>query len=117
MIPLSEAKEKVLDRYGFTVVEEPDLGRMEQGDLIKGEAHAPNKIVIRSSLDDIMKIIAISHEAGHLIDYSQNKGGYLHGSAIKDETKAWLNGLPLAIEMDILNEYIDYWKMHLEKLK
>ena len=118
MIPLAEAKKLVYEKYGFAITEELDLGKMPpRGDLVKGEARAsPKEIAVRADLDDTMKLIAIAHEAGHLIDYSQNEKEYLRGGVIKDETKAWLNGLPLAIEMGIQNEYITYWKIHLEKL-
>lgn len=115
MMLLAEAKKLICEKYGFTIVEELNLG-MYKGKPVKGESRAPSEIAIKSDLDDAMKLVAIAHEAGHLIEYKKAGLAWLHGSNLKVETRAWLNGLPLAIELDILPKYIDYWKVHLEKL-
>ena len=113
-ITLKKAKRRLSERYGFDVIEEPDLGK-SNGDIVKGEARPPTIVAIRADLEPAMKLIAMAHEAGHLMTFSQSNKEYLHGSAIKVETLAWLNGLPLAIGFGILKEYTNYWRIHLEK--
>jgi len=115
MISVLEAKKFILEKYGFKIIEKSDLGEYE-GQPIKGEAHLQGEITIKNDLNDTMKLITIVHEAGHLIEYKRVGVAWLHGTALRFETKAWLNGLPIAIEIGILNEYINYWKVHLDKL-
>lgn len=112
-ITLKKAKRRLSEKYGFDVIEESDLGK-SNGDIVKGEVRPPSTIVIRKDLEATMKLIAIAHEAGHLIACKLSKE-FLTGSAIKVETLAWLNGLSLAIGFRILREYTNYWRIHLEK--
>lgn len=113
---LEEAKQIVSEKYGFDVIEESDLGEFRKGEPFKGEARTPNGIAIRADLDNTMKLIAIAHEAGHLIGYKNTGIAYLNGGSLKIETRAWLNGLPLAIEIGIFEEYTHYWRVHLDKM-
>jgi len=113
-ITLGKAKRRLSKRYGFEVIEEDDLGKVKEG-IVKGEARPPNTIAIRSDLEPAMKLIAMAHEAGHLITCKQSHKEYLHGGAVVGETLAWLNGLSIAIGMRILKEYTNYWRIHLGK--
>jgi len=117
MLSITEAKSLILEKYGFTVIEKPDLGKTEKGETIKGLAYTDREeIIIRADLDDSMKLIAIAHETGHLIDDRQNDVAWLHSSGLKLETRAWINGLDIAAEMGIAKEYKEYWKIRLNKI-
>ena len=113
-ITLIKAKRRLSERYGFDIIEESALGK-SNGDIVKGEARPPVTIAIRSDLEPTMKLIAMAHEAGHLINYNQTRKEHLHGGAVVVETTAWLNGLSIAIGFGILKEYTNYWKYHLGK--
>lgn len=116
MLSIAEAKRLVLDKYGFNIVEESDLGDWRPREPVKGEARAPSTLAIRADLEPTMKLIVIAHEVGHLIEYKNVDVAWLNGGSRKFEKKAWLNGLPLAIELGIYEEYSAYWRIHLEKL-
>lgn len=76
----------------------------------KGQADVRHNLCeIRADLKPTIKLIAICHEAGHLIDYHEDELEYFRVSALKNEARAWINGLPLAIEMGILERYINWW--------
>jgi len=114
-LSITEAKRLVLARYGFRVIEEIDLGKWI-GATIEGQALVPSTIAIRAALEPTRKLVVIAHESGHLIDYGQNpKEGLLYGNKIKkNEAKAWVNGRLIAVKFGIYEEYLDYWKIHLD---
>ncbi len=116
MLSILEAKKRVSDKYGFIVIEETDLGKYK-GNIVKAEARLPDNIALLTSLDNSMKLIAIAHETGHLLDYKKKQKEYLLGKEEETEKRAWKNGLPIAIELGIREEYIAYQRIHLEKIK
>ena len=87
------------------------------GEPINGEAYAPSTLAILADLEPIMKLIVIAHESGHLIDYGQNQREWVYGNTIKFEAKAWVNGRLIAFKFGVYDEYLDCWKIHLDKLK
>lgn len=110
-----EKIEHILKKYNVEITEEPDLGiDTASGLAVKGECNTQKReVIIRSDLEPIMKSIVLAHETGHLINYDEI--GKFDSNALKMETKAWLAGLPIAYELGIYQEYIDFWKETLDR--